>query len=112
MLRKRVTVLYIQKDTCQPITCIKAKEIIRKIRFYPCWFPCPNQPFLNATSWSDDFQSMKLDQIKSHAFLQHSTLSLTQQVLSLSLLYEVVVAIMKNGKIPPLKILEFLHSVI
>ena len=42
-------------------------------------------------SCSDDFQSMKLDQIKSHSFLQHSTLSLTQQVFFLSLLYEVVV---------------------
>ena len=64
---------------------------IRKIRVYPFWFPCQNQPFLHLISCSDDFQSVKLDQIKSHAFLQHSTLSLTKQVSFLSLFYAVVV---------------------
>jgi hypothetical protein len=52
-------------------------------------------PFLVPTSkpaiFTSNFQSMKLDQIKTHAFLQHSTLSLTQQFFFLSLLYEVVV---------------------
>ena len=63
----------------------------KKIRLYPYWFPSQNQPFLHLISCCDEFQSMKLDQIKSHAFLQHSTLWLTQHVLFVSLLYEVVV---------------------
>ena len=75
----------------QPITIVKAKEIIRKIRLYPYWFPSQNQPFLHLISCCDEIQGMKLDQIKSHAFLQHSTLWLTQHVLFVSLLYEVVV---------------------
>ena len=55
-VEKIAIVLHISKDTCQPITCIKAKEIIRKIRLYPFWFPCQNQPFLHLISCSDDFQ--------------------------------------------------------
>ena len=47
----------------QPITSIKAKEIIRKIRLYPCWFPSQNQPFLHLISCCDEIQGMKLDQI-------------------------------------------------
>ena len=47
--------------------------IIKKIRLYPFWCPCWNKPFLHLISCSDDFQVMKFNQIKSHAFLQHST---------------------------------------
>ena len=63
----------------------------KKIRLYPYWFPSQNQPFLHLISCCDEIQGKKLDQIKSHAFLQHSTLWLTQHVLFVSLLYEVVV---------------------
>ena len=49
-------------------------EIIRKIRLYPFWCPCWNKPFLHLISCSDDFQIMKFNHFKSHAFLQHSTL--------------------------------------
>ena len=56
---------------------------------------------------SDDFQSMKLDQIHPNGLLQHSKLSLTQQVFFLSLLYSVVVKNLGNRKITLLKVDEF-----
>ena len=58
----------------------------KKNKTLPFLVPMSKPAILHLISCSDDFQSMKLDQIKSHAFLQHSTLSLTQQLFLLSLL--------------------------
>ena len=77
MLKKCWIVLHIPKPGNYKR---KSQGNNKKNKTLPFLVPMSKPAILHLISCSDDFQSMKLDQIKSHAFLQHSTLSLTQQV--------------------------------